>query len=101
MSTESGVTKAPPRNGSYEGVSGIFRGVAGGLRLLRHPRALCFPEGVVDVGRIAPPRRLGIFECGCLRCLRGLDFGKGGCDEDSSSGLLLAVGIPLFVGVGV
>ena len=27
-------------------------------------------------------------------------MGKGGCEEDSSSGLLLAVGIPLFVDVG-
>ena len=43
------------------GVTRGSRGFSTGwrvLRLLRHLRALCFPEGVVDVGRIAPPRRL-------------------------------------------
>ena len=47
------------------------------------------------------PTGVEILECGYFRRLRGFGFGNGGCDEGSSSGMLLAGGVPLFVGVVV
>ena len=50
--------KAPPRSGRYEGVSVVVLGVAGVPRHHRLPRVPCFPEGVGDVEKVAPPRTL-------------------------------------------
>ena len=44
---------------------------------------------------------VGIFECGCLRCLLGLGFSRGGRGSGWASELPFLVGVPASVGVGM